>query len=283
MATIYSADLSAKPLYMQALAGDTVINYTAAEFRNLNEAVFYTPGVITPTSFLVEQADVVGWAIKVRPGYACTQGYFVSSGADITVNVSQLNTNPAGTRTHRVYLLVQDKVLNGTGYNAKIVVSEDTGSGATLPESTASILLATFTISPGQSNIQNSHITWRPRHASQSGTFVNVADYMTGYKSADTGYATGPAQFRFGSGRIHMRGGIMQNSGSPFLKNSYTLGILPLIARPKYDVRVSAATSSSYPWRLYIAPDGTFTATLSPATGDEPQYLFLDGVTYEID
>lgn len=286
MATIYSAEFGVKPLFMQALAGDPVINYSAAEFRNLIEAIFYTPGVITPTSFLVEQADSVGWAVKVRAGYAATQGYLVTNGADVTVNVSGLNTNPAGTRTHRVYLLVHDKVLTGGSlYAARIAVAEDTGSGATLPDSTASILLGTFTISPGQSNIQNSHITAQPRHASQAGSFVELTPYFNaGFSSMHLTVDTkAPARFRFGSGRVQFSGGIKQNSGSPFLSTSYNLGQLPLIARPKYDQHLVAPNTGTYPWRLYVAKDGTFTATIPGTESNNPQYLYLDGIVYEID
>lgn len=285
MANVFTPFLASKPLYMQTVAGDAPINYSADEFRNMNQVIWYSPGICTPTSFLVEQADTAGWRIKVRAGYAATQGYFIVSGSDITIDVSSLNTNPAATRTHRVYLLLHDKSLGlSAAYGARLAVAEDTGAGADLPPSNASILLATFTISPGQSSIQNSHITAKPRNASQAGPFHEMQDFFRsggGFSSAHTVIPASPARFRVGAGRVQLSGAIKQNSGSAFLSSSYDLGTLPLIAQPRYDQHLVAPSSAANPWRLYIAKDGSFTATIN--SGDNPLYLYLDGITYEID
>lgn len=283
MANVFSNPLSIVPLFMQTPPGVPEINYSAANFRSLIEVLFYSPGVCTPTSFAVTQADTAGWAIKVAPGYAATEGYFITSGGAITVNLTGMNTNPASTRTHRVYLLVQDSLNNGSGFYAQIAVGEDTGAGATLPPCTASLQLATFTISPGQSNIQNSHITARPRRASDAGGFVPLADYLVStFASANTVLeSVAPARLHYGSGRIHLSGALRRANGTAFTANSYTLGTLPMMATPKYDQHLISASSGNNPWRLFIGRDGGFGATIN--TGDDPAYLYLDGLEYEID
>lgn len=290
MATIPSPRFAITPLYMQAVAGDTPIDYSAEDFRRLHAAIWMSPGIITPTSFHVEQADTPGWAIKIRSGIAVVGNYLVTSYDTITLDVSALNTNPVGTRTHRAYLVIQDKAAtasDGTGYYAQVKVTEDFGGGTSGPPDdtySAILLLAAFNISPGQTSILNQHIASNPRNASHCGDFVNLADTaVTGIGSADVTYPAdaGPARARYGAGRVWLSGALRRTNGQPFSTGRTTLGTLPWYLRPLYPVRPIAANTSAVHWRLEIDPDGTMTAVIS---GDNaPMYLFLDGVSYEID
>lgn len=285
MATIPSAHFAATPLYMQALIGDPAINYTAKDFRHLHEAIWATPGVITPTSFRVEQAETLGWSVRIRPGIAVVGGYLVYQPEAITLNVAALNTNPVGTRYHRVYLVVQDKAESGNadGYYAQLKVVEDFGAGAPTPEAVAVLLLATFTISPGQNNIQTGHIAAKPRKASTAGDYVMLDDLAaTGVASGSTSNDSPPARVRYDHGQVRLSGSFKKITGS-FAAGATTLATLPVYLRPTYTVWALCGTSdptNSY-YRLKVEPTGEMTAYV-PAAGT-PSYLYLDGASYEID
>ncbi len=291
MALIPTPPFAAIPLPMQAISGDPEINYSAADFGALLQSIWLSPGVIGANSFHVQQADTPGWAIKVLPGRAFVGRYHVTLDTAITIDVSALITNPVGTRFHRVYLAVSDKVQGDTEYSARIKVVEDFGSGATPPVNAALLLLATFSISPGQSNIQNSHIAAAVRNASPAEAFTNLDS--GGYLASGIGDATSvlnsaPARARYGSGRVQLSGAVRHDNGTRFTTANVTLGTLPVTLRPYYTVWCAAACSDdlgdgsgSLYYRLQIAPTGVMTAALP--TGVTPMYLMLDGITYEVD
>lgn len=290
MATYTSPDFPLKPLFMQTLAGDTPINYAAYEFRHLVNAIWLTPGIIGQTSFALTQADQLGWNIRVGGGSATSGGYYIYLGAGFTLSLAGFNTNPAATRTHKVFLVVQDKSNSGTGsgYSANVVVTEDTGAGAPTPDATVSILLGTVRISPGQSNILNSHISANPRRASDASIPYDLAAndrLVSTIGSADTVINASPLRLRYGNGRVWISGSARLKSGNAFTATSYDLWRMPDWAWPFNDKRMLAATTdSSMLCRLYVSSaDGMVTATLSSAKTDNPQYLHLDGLSYEIE
>lgn len=296
MATIPSAPFTVTPLFMQAVAGDPVINYSAQDFTRLSTSIWRSPGVITPTSFRVEQADTVGWAVKIRPGRALVGDYLVYQDTAITIDMSVMNTSPTGTRYHRAYLVIDDKVQGGAEYSCRIKVVEDFGSGATPPAGVAILLLATIAISPGQSNIQNINIAAKPRHASHASAYAelytDVHIETTGYNGvvdASGDLNTAPPRARYGDGRGWLSGALKRANSAVFTGGTaYTLGALPDYLAPNYVQYLSAAsnvstgsTTGGYSWRLTIARDGTMTATIPDTTS--PTYLMLDGISYDID
>lgn len=296
MATIPSPPFTVTPLFMQALAGDPVINYSADDFSVLTTSIWPSPGVITATSFQVQQADNVGWAIKILAGRAVVGDYLVAQDTAITMDVSALNTTPVGTRTHRVFLVVDDKVQGGTDYNARIKVVEDFGSGASAPAGAAVLLLAAFTISPGQSNIQNANISAKPRNASAAGAFTELYSGMhiesTGYNGvldASGDINTAPARVRYGNGRVQFSGAVKNSNAATFpAAVQIKLGTLPRYLWPQYVVYMTGACSDStgsatgsFTWRLTIDRAGNMIG--NTPTGTTPQYLMFDGISYEID
>lgn len=291
MATVTSEAFTAVPLFMQAASGDPAINYSAADFGRLVQATWQSVGVLTATSFKVEQADVVGWSVKIRPGYAVLGSYLVYQPTAITVSVSAFNTAPSATRTHRVYLVVNDKLAGGSEYAAHIVVVEDTGAGATAPTAAGVLLLAAFTISPGQSNIQQGQISAKPRNASDAGDFLTLADngYLAGgVLDATAAIGTAPARARFGSGRIQLSGALRRTGTTTFAAGPVIVATLPSFMRPLYTVYCAAACSDtagdgtgSLYYRMQVDTAGVMTANIP--TGSSPQYLMLDGIVFEAD
>lgn len=293
MATIPGPHFTAVPLFMQSLVGEDPINYSAADFGSqLLQAIWPSSGVITPTAFHVEQADTVGWAIKVRTGRAIVGRYLVTSDTTYTIDVSALNTSPVGTRTHRVFLVVQDKLEGGDGYYAHVKVVEDFGSSAAVPEAAAVLLLAAFTISPGQTGITDANISAKPRNASDAGEPLDIkasgalnnqvnANHADGSGANVAGI--GPARARYGNGRVQLSGGIWRavTPAASFVVGATTIGTLPYYLRPLYDVWLTLASSHFKPWRLHIEPDGTMTAHIPDDSA--PLYLYFDGASYEID
>lgn len=290
MALIPTPPFADVPLFMQAVAGDPEIDYSAADFGRLLQSVWQSPGVIGSTSFHVQQADTPGWAIKILPGRLTTGRYHINLDAAITIDVSALNTNPVATRFHRVYLAVSDKTAGDTEYSARIKVAEDFGAGANPPVNASVFLLATFTISPGQSNIQNSHIAASPRNASDAEDFVQLDNggYLTGpVVDASDLLNSAPARARYGNGRVQLSGAVRLGSNARFTGNP-NLATLPYNLRPYYTVWCAAACSDdtgtgsgSLYYRLQVAPSGVMTAALP--TGVTPLYLMLDGISYEVD
>ncbi len=287
MATV-TKTLPERPLFMQAISGDPPIDYDADDFRNLNDAIWASPGVITPTSFMVEQADTVGWAIKIRPGHAVVGGYLITSYHAVTLDLSPLNLNPIGLRTHRVWLVVQDALNQGDAgtYTAQLKVTEDFGSGAAVPGeqtlASAVLLLGAFTISPGQNGVRTANISAKPRNASHCGDFLNLADgtLSSGIISAHTAADTAPARVRYGAGRVWFSGSIKRSTGV-FGDGTTVLGDLPRYLWPQYPVVMDGTTSGSSGYRLSVSDSGVLTATVPG--GNTPTYLYLDGMSYEVD
>lgn len=305
MALIHSAHLGVQPLFMQSLAGEAPINYSAAEFRQLITSIWPTDGITGPTSFHLTQADTVGWSVQVSSGVAklgglgagttSAGGYLVVNPAAVTINLTGIQTNPIALMTHAVFLTVQDKTVYGDGYYAEIVVSTDEGAGWAVPDAAASLLLGVIRVSPGQSNIQNANITAKPANASHGGAFLKLADtgvLASGIVSADTLVADyGIARARYAAGKVTLTGAIMRTASAPFKsETTYNVGTMPYYLTPNNPVWIGNATSGPYPWRLRILTTGLMQAFMPyPApnkSGDtslEVGALLLDGMSYEVD
>ncbi len=283
MALIKSAKLATQPLFMQSLAGEDPINYDASEFRSLVRATWPTDGIVGATSYHLTQAETVGWSVRVSTGVAVLGGYLVVNPEPLTLQLTGIQTVPIATQHHAVFLVVQDKTVYGDGYYAQIVVSTDEGAGWTVPDAAATLLIGVIGVSPGQTNIQNAHISAKPANASPSFAWVKLTgDILTSaFTSAHTTYAdTAEARVRYGNGRVWFSGGIKRVNGDDFPANTSTiLGTLPYYLRPNKQVWLPAATSGSQLCRLTVDPIGVVTVhTISTC-----KYVFLDGVSFEVD
>lgn len=291
MATITSDALPLRPLFMQATGTDPVINYTAADFARLTTANWLSPGIITPTSFRIEQAATPGWTINIRSGIALVGTYLVQMSATYVLSVATFNTAPAATRTHYVYLVVYDKNTSGTEYAARIVAVEDTGAGVAPPTAAATLLIGSFVISPGQSSILDANISPKPVNASDATDFVLLnPTYLYSYIT-NAGGAFAPARVRYGSGKVYLSGAVKRVDGQSFISAfNHNIGFLPEWLAPRYDTYVTGACSTNtdgtggtgpLSYRLQIDSTGQLVAQVE--TGFTPDYLFLDGIQFEVD
>lgn len=291
MATVTSPALSLQPLFMQATGGDDPINYTAADFGRLITSNWLSPGIVTPTSFRVEQADTPGWTLKIRAGVAVVGTYLVQMSSTYVMSVATFNTAPTAARTHYVYLVVNDKNAAGTEYTARLVAVEDTGSGVTPPVAAATLLLASFVISPGQSNLLDTNISPKPVNASDATDFLLLnPSYLYSFVT-NAGGTFAPARARYGNGRVYLSGAVKRADGKSFAaQTNINFGYLPEWLAPRYDTYLSAACSTNTStaagtgplvYRLEITSAGQLVGqVMSTYT---PDYLFLDGVHFEVD
>jgi hypothetical protein len=289
--------LTPAPFFMQAYAGDTDIYYSAADFRRFLTAVKRRPGILGSVDFAVQQADVVGWAIKVSVGYAHLYGvagsYLVQLTESTNISVAAFDTAPIAARTHKVFLAVYDKLISGDIYQGQVVVTEDVdGGGAPNPSgAVAFLLLATFTITKSQSNIQNKDIKNVAQHGGSSGAYTPLSSMLLGasYESADAVTGTAEARAIYHDGYVRLSGSIRRVGGGVFdTGSSHTLGALITALRPKSQVVLTCGVDSgSYTARLQIAPDGTFVVRIPPKIGTtsytQPTIIHLDGCTYDLD
>jgi hypothetical protein len=296
MATVTST-LPDKPLFMQAATGDALIPYTAEAYRRLVGSNWFRTGVITNDAFLpVQRAAGANYSVDISPGYAVlglTSGeydrYLAYSGLAINVPLTGFNTNPVATRTHKIWLAIYDKQKYnlGTLYEAQIIITEDTGSGAPTPASPVTHLnqLASFTLTTGQANIQNVHITPTIRHASSGSDYAAIPlgpSIVSGDATMDIGV---PRALRHGT-TAKLTGGFRRSSLADFAANTaYVLGTVSASFRPTATRYLNApcaiSSTSVMTYRLTIAPTGVMTA-VTPV-GWTPSYLAIDGCHYELD
>lgn len=295
VANIVSSTLDYKPFFLEKDSGDAEpIFYSAADFTRFFTGIMPRSGVLGSSHFLVVQADNVGMSIKVNSGYANVGGrYLVHMADDETVSLASFASNPSATRTHKVYLSVYNALENGFDYDAKIDVVEDTGGGAvTPPTANAFLQLATITVGPNQGNIQNADIANTVRHGGVAGEYVYLGPYLDGaYLPAGADTEGVDARARYENGRVFLSGAIKRASGDPFGNAlSYDIGAMHSNLRPGHTVYMSGACSiydspsdltGTYTWRLSITRDGLMNARLPTDTG--PDYLFLDGMSYDLD
>lgn len=285
------------PFFMQAYAGDPDIYYTAADFRRFFLAVKRRPGVLGSVDFAVQQDDVVGWSVKVSPGFAHVAGtgnsYLVQLSTTASVSLAGFNTAPTATRTHKVFVAVYDKLISGDLYQAQIVVTEDEGTGApTPPGAVASLLLATVTIAKSQSNIQGKDIKPFADHGGSSGVYYDLEArgmINPGYESASGLLDSAPPRAIYHDGYVRLSGTIERTNGVLFEAGS-SHDILSLIQalRPRYHVRLNCGgNNGTLSAQLHIIPDGTvwlyIPAKIGTTSYTQPNWIYLDGCTYDLD
>jgi hypothetical protein len=189
-----------QPVFLQPVAGDAAINYSAQEFRQYTRAILAGSEVVAGVKGVTEPADYkvtqrgagANFSVDVAAGLAYVIGGDVTNQGtytcwnDGTVNVPTPSPPGSGTQNHRVVLQVQDKLSNGTwtGYQGAIMLLADTGSG-TPAEPNSAITLALVAISAGQASVLNANIT----------DYRRMVGPIAAVKTGDLGrtHATAPA------------------------------------------------------------------------------------------
>lgn len=300
MATV-SYEIPEKPFFMQVKPGDTdPIMYSASDFRRYTAALSRRPGVLSGPSFVVSQTATVGFSVHINSGYAHIGAgtdfdYIVHLGTPKDMTLTGFNPAPTTERNHSVYIAIYDALFSGTGYNASLVITEDTtGVGAPAPSGArTSLLLATITVKPGQALIQNENISNVAKHGGASDDWTDLSPYLsTSFKVATDllGVTTFEAQYH--EGQVRMGGAIQRNSGNFAGGTVYIIGFMPLNLRPKQvryvtcpcsrNMPDTVADTGGYTVRLQIDP-GDGQMHLRTPTGQTPSWVGFDGVTYDID
>lgn len=303
-----TATLARRPLFMQAASGDVPatygLEYDGFMMRLFVGAIWPRTGIVTNDAMFVTQtAAGAGWSIDIGTGFAVcgvTDGtepdkYLVYQGTTpFTVPLTGFTTNPAGLRTHKVWLAVFDKQKKSAGliYEAQIMVTEDTGSGAPTPTSAlfpglANVMqLATVTITTGQSSILNANIVNSVRHANFGGSHTSVSITANIVDASATLALAAPKAIRSGT-TVKLQGAFRRSTLTDFAAGAtYNLGTLPAALAPVNTRIVVAPAGAStgavaYTYRLTISTSGALQADIP--TGYNPNWLGLDGVNYEID
>lgn len=289
MATV-SYQLPITPYALQAVVGDTAINYNATDQRLWQGASFPRIGRLgLGDSFMVypNQAGA-NWSIDVQAGefiagsatsnaYA-PERYLVTLAARTNVPLTGFNTAPVATRTHNVYLTMDDKNVSGTVYGARIVITEDIGSGAPAPDATMYATLASFTIASGQSNIATANITNFTARTSRAINRIALT-YASGF-SVPSG-AQGMT-YSLDGNTVRMQGAVQRTSTTMVAGSTYTIGTLPIGYRPSV-IRGAIAIGDG-PGFARVLIDVTGTVTLTPygANPTAMSIAYLDAVTFEL-
>lgn len=290
---VVTSTLPYKPLYLQAVGGDTAISYGAYDFRVALGAIWPRTGTLGLGMRLYPRSLGANWSVDVDQGYAVLGNtssgydrYLVWLEARTNLNLSGVFvTAPAATRTHRVFIAVYNKAVVGTEYAAKLVVTEDTGSGAPVPADNPAYYqeLGTFVIAPSQVSVGSANITNTIRRADQASAAFDLP-LAANIVSGTTATNGGPPRYQLGGNRVRLNGTLTRSSGdfSPG-GNPWTLGTIPEGYRPKYERYCAAVGHTGAPWRLTVTTAGLCQATF-PATGNQAiTWISLDSCTYEID
>jgi hypothetical protein len=281
------------PFFLQADVGDPLMYYSAADFRRFTGAFMGRTGVLGSIDFRIQQADVVGFAVKIKAGYARVGGdgfdYLVHLTADQTIPLTGFNFNPPSIRWHYVYIAVYDKLYGNSGYEARVVIVEDTGSGGgpAPADAAATLFLGDVNISPGQPNIQNANISNYAQHGGNQGSYVYLDSYLnSAFKSLDApGFRA-----RYEGGVVRLGGAIARVDDAVFATGATTIGVMHSNLRPK-SARLLTATCSirspnttsdgTFTCRLRIDPDGTMIIQMPKENA--PKAIGFDGITYDLD
>lgn len=302
MATVTSA--LPTPLAIQVLSGDTPVSYGGQDLRFLIGAMYNRTGRIgLPDSLtLIPNPAGANWSVSVMPGQAVIAGTFgngtytperylvsvpYSSGTTpINLPLTGFNTAPVATRTHAVYVVVNDASQTGVGvgYGANLVVSEDVGAGAPVPAGSFTHRVGTITIAPAQSNIAATHLATTMQRGARA-TPITAVTYATGFITTTTSVAgaAGMGQalsYSLDGNTVRLQGAVSRSSGAVFSPGTdYTVTTLPAAVRPKFTRFMAGATAGPDGFRVKVYTTGEL--EISPMDTD---FLFapLDGVTFEI-
>lgn len=298
-----SVVMTRKPLFIQAASGDTAIEYDGYLMRLLVGGIWARTGIITNDAFAITQrAGGANFSVDIGTGFAVlgpTDGtspdkYLIYQGSVLNLPLTGFVSSPAALRTHKVWLVVYDKqkMSAGTLYEAQAMITEDTGAGAPTPTNAlfpglvSAQQLGTVTLTTGQSTVQTAQITNSIRHANLGGSHSDVAINTNIVDASATISIATPKAIRSGT-TVKLQGGFRRTALTDFAAGAtYILGTVPSAFAPATQRYVLAPAGSSsgvvaYSYRLTISTGGTLEADIP--TGYTPNWLGLDGVTYEID
>ncbi|WP_322767688.1 hypothetical protein [Frankia sp. Cr1] len=168
------------PLFLQAASGDTAIDYSAREVRQLLDAVIVSEGVIGNGDLAVSQrgagandsVDVAaGWAAIIGDSVSAQGKYLCRNTAATNLAISA--APGSGSRTDLVYAKVRDKVADG-GSSYDWVLDKVTGTvgGGTPATPASAIPLATILRTAGDSAVTTARISDARLWAAAPGTQV---------------------------------------------------------------------------------------------------------------
>lgn len=292
------------PLAIQVLSGDTPIQYGGQDLRRLLGAMYNRVGRLgLPDALtLIPNPAGANWSVSVMPGQAIVAGAFgtgtytperylvtvpyASGTTPINISLAAFNTAPAATRTHDLWLVVNDASQTGVGagYGAQLIVTEDVGAGAPVPTGSYMHRVGSITIAPGQSNIAAANLTTTLQRASRA-TPVTPVTYAAGFvtTASSVSGATGMGQalsYSVDGNTVRFQGSVSRTASAAFTPGTdYVVATLPVDVRPKYTRFMSGATAGPDGFRVKVYTTGG--VEISPMDTD---FLFapLDGVSFEI-
>lgn len=288
MATVVST-LPTLPLALQAVTGDPILTYPAADLRYLICAMYPRSGKVGDATSLWIFPKQAGadWSIDINPGQAIVGGassfekYLVTVLTRTNVPLTGFNTAPTATRTHKVWLVVDDKnTAPGAGYAARIVITEDTGSGAANPSYPFYFQLGSFTITTGQSNVNTANITILYNRGDQKPA-IGTLTLASGYTALAGGQ---PPSWSIKGNTVFLQGGV--SITTPLAAGSGPVNFctaLPSAIWPQYNRYFPAiVTNGANTGRVVVSTAGNLTITASPFNTTSMTSFALDGMNYEI-
>jgi len=295
VATVTS-NLTTTPLALEAVTPDTPIQYHATDLRQLIGAVFPRYGRLGPGDALMLYPNQAGanWSVDVQAGWAifatpsnptyAAERYLITVPTRTNLSLTTFNLNPAATRTHKVYLVLYDKAIAGSGYSAALMVTEDTGSGAPAP--TAGTYanyaqLGTVTITTGQSNIGSTNVaTTLGRAAMANGPFT--VTYLNSMVGGDG--AGGPGlQYSLIGNTVRFQGNVKPAASGAYAAGGvYVVANVPVGYRPTATRVMLGASSGPTLARILVGTTGDISVTPFASNASNMSYVSFDGVSYEI-
>lgn len=295
MATV-EYTLPTQPLMLEAVVGDAAIIYNASDVRLMLGALYPRPGRIGigDALWLYPRQAGANWSLDVQAGQAvipatasayAPERYLVTLPARTNLSLVGFNTAPPATRTHAVWLVVDDKSLSGIAYAARLVVTEDTGTGAPNPTASAYRQVGTVTIAPGQANITATHLGTIMIRASSATTEYAFPVFDTGI---DGGYISGNSvggqtlRYSLDGNTVRMQGSVQRATGSFAVGTAYTVGLMPVGYRPAYARLGVIASAAPNIARVLITTAGELQVIPYAANPSAMPYACFDGFSYEI-
>lgn len=295
--------LTKAPYFLQVATG-TPLYYSAEDFRAFTAAFQQRSGVLGPSDFKVSQATDIGWSIAVIRGHVNidrlysngstmdNQNYVVHMPANADPILIPWRPPGTGTRTHKVFIAVFDPLVQGNATEAKIIISEDVGSGAPKPVGAAGYLqLATITMTAGQPNIQTKDITNTARHGGNGSNDILYSPYLgAAYQEVGTDGATSyPFTGRYEDGVMRLSGGVEKKDHTAISSaTDIVLGTPPPDLIPARDqfltgvcTKNASGATGTMSWQCCITANGLIIARM-PNT-NAPLRLYFDGIAYDLD
>jgi hypothetical protein len=281
------------PLWLQKTGADADVTYSATQYRQLIKALVSTTGVVDPIGSgglaVSQRAAGANFTVDVASGYAIIPGGDVSNQGsyvafnDATVNVATPTAPGSGTRVHRVILQIRDKLNNGaySTYDGVVQVLTDTGSGTPAVPASA-IGLARVSISAGQANVSNAHITddraWARPALATTGLLTG-----NGWSWTD---ATRVGSYRLSAdGFVHLYGWAQPNIGftaTANVANIFASGLPAAITPSGIRDSIIACSVTGFA-RIYVNTSGNIYLVMpTTQTFSTSDWISLDGVSYKL-